>query len=438
MTESITVKEFFAMLVRRARGILITALACAVLLGGWQMLRSTGGNSSDDTAAGQEQQAGELASLKHQLEAAKSRMTSMEDYIRNAPLMNIDPYRVYTTTVLIGIDSTEGISVLPMEDGTIISDGMVCAEWLNGSDIQNLAKGSSFADIKSVYLQDLFTAKPLSGGVLGLNVYGNTWSEAEELADILYRALKGQFSDSGKGVPVIREILSLSTRCGYNEEVMTQQDEVYKALSDAEEKISTLTEKVQSQELALPHSGRNTTPLMGGIKYAVLGFVMGAVLACVWILLRCIMSGRIETASQLTAAADAPYYGTVASQKRQTERWADALLGDTVWPDQAAAVAHMIGRIAACEKAAEGITILLSAEERTEALGTLVSGLKEESYPVSVVADAKANTEVFSRLKGEGIILLAERRGRSRAVQLSAERELLRSFSRKADGVFFF
>ena len=71
-------------------------------------------------------------------------------------------------------------------------------------------------------------------------------------------------------------------------------------------------------------------------------------------------------------------------------------------------------------------------------LESLVSGLKEKNYPVSVVTDAKANTEVFSHLKGEGTVLLAERRGRTRAVQLSAERELLQSFSRRADGVFFF
>lgn len=438
MTESITMKEFFAMLVRRGRGILITALVCAVLLGGWQMLKAAGGDGSDDTTAGQEQQTGELAGLKHQLEAAKVRMTSMEDYVQNAPLMSIDPYRAYTTTVLIGIDSTESVGVLPTEDGAIISDGMVCAEWLSGRDIQNLAEGSSFAGIKSVYLQDLFTAKPLSSGVLGLNVYGKTQVEAEELADILYRALKDQFSDKGTGLPVIQEIISLSTRCGFDEEIMTRQDEVYKALSDTEEKISTLTEKIQSQELALPHNEGDAAPVMRGIKFAVLGFVVGAVLACVWLLLRYIVSGHIETASQLAAAADAPYFGTIAATKRQTERWADALLGETVWPNQTAAVEHMVERVAACEKAADGITILLSAEEKSETLESLVSGLKEKNYPVSVVTDAKANTEVFSHLKGEGAVLLAERRGRTRAVQLSAERELLQSFSRRADGVFFF
>ena len=175
MAETMNMKELFALLVRRCRAGLLTALIFAVLLGGVQAFRTSRSNSDESDVSAEEKiasQYADLAALKQQLTTTKAKVASLQEYVVQAPLMEIDPYRVYTTTMLIGLTPAENAPVASASQE--YSDGAVCAAWLAGTDIQKLAADTSFAEIGNLYLQDLFSAKPLSGGVLSLRTYGTS------------------------------------------------------------------------------------------------------------------------------------------------------------------------------------------------------------------------------------------------------------------------
>ena len=175
MAETMNMKELFALLVRRCRAVLLTALIFAVLLGGVQAFRTSRSNSDESDVSAEEQiasQYADLAALKQQMTTTKAKVASLQEYVVQAPLMEIDPYRVYTTTMLIGLTPAENAPGASASQE--YSDGAVCAAWLAGADIQKLAADTSFAEIGNLYLQDLFSAKPLSGGVLSLRTYGTS------------------------------------------------------------------------------------------------------------------------------------------------------------------------------------------------------------------------------------------------------------------------
>lgn len=439
MTESITMKEFFAMLVRRGRGILITALVCAVLLGGVQAFRTSRSNSDESDVSAEEQiasQYADLAALKQQMTTTKAKVASLQEYVVQAPLMEIDPYRVYTTTMLIGLTPAENAPGASASQE--YSDGAVCAAWLAGTDIQKLAADTSFAEIGNLYLQDLFSAKPLSSGVLSLRTYGTSQERAEELADMLYQGLHRQFSGESSSTPTVNAVLSSATLCETNTEIADKQDKIFKELTTAKESLTTLISKVQSQELALPHDDETPSPVKSGVKYAVLGFAVGIILACLWILVKAMFSGRIETAGQLETMGGAPYWGTLAVAKRESDRWADAILGETLWADRNAAAAHLADRVAACDSASAGIAIISSLSDQPEELDDFVAALKDRDYSVSVIMNVASDPAAFACLKKNGLILLAERRGMTRMERLKAVNKLMHSFSRKANGTFFF
>lgn len=439
MAETMNMKELFALLVRRCRAVLLTALIFAVLLGGVQAFRTSRSNSDESDVSAEEQiasQYADLAALKQQLTTTKAKVASLQEYIVQAPLMEIDPYRVYTTTMLIGLTPAENAPVASASQE--YSDGAVCAAWLAGTDIQKLAADTSFAEIGNLYLQDLFSAKPLSGGVLSLRTYGTSQERAEELADMLYQGLHRQFSGESSSIPTVNAVLSSATLCETNTEIADKQDKIFKELTTAKESLTTLTSKVQSQELALPHDDETPSPVKSGVKYAVLGFAVGIILACLWILVKAVFSGRIETAGQLEAMGGAPYWGTLAVAKRKSDRWADAILEETLWADRQAAAAHLADRVAACDSASAGIAIISSLSDQPEELDDFVAALKDRDYSVSVIMNVASDPAAFACLKKNGLILLAERRGMTRMERLKAVHTLMHSFSRKANGTFFF
>ena len=439
MAETMNMKELFALLVRRCRAVLLTALIFAVLLGGVQAFRTSRSNSDESDVSAEEQiasQYADLAALKQQLTTTKAKVASLQEYVVQAPLMEIDPYRVYTTTMLIGLTPAENAPVASASQE--YSDGAVCAAWLAGTDIQKLAADTSFAEIGNLYLQDLFSAKPLSGGVLSLRTYGTSQERAEELADMLYQGLHRQFSGESSSMPTVNAVLSSATLCETNTEIADKQDKIFKELTTAKESLTTLTSKVQSQESALPHGDETPSPVKSGVKYAVLGFAVGIILACLWILVKAMFSGRIETAGQLETMGGAPYWGTLAVAKRKSDRWADAILGETLWADRNAAAAHLADRVAACDSASAGIAIISSLSDQPEELDDFVAALKDRDYSVSVIMNVASDPAAFACLKKNGLILLAERRGMTRMERLKAVNKLMHSFSRKANGTFFF
>lgn len=439
MAETMNMKELFALLVRRCRAVLLTALIFAVLLGGVQAFRTSRSNSDESDVSAEEQiasQYADLAALKQQLTTTKAKVASLQEYVVQAPLMEIDPYRVYTTTMLIGLTPAENAPGASASQE--YSDGAVCAAWLAGTDIQKLAADTSFAEIGNLYLQDLFSAKPLSGGVLSLRTYGTSQERAEELADMLYQGLHRQFSGESSSTPTVNAVLSSATLCETNTEIADKQDKIFKELTTAKESLTTLTSKVQSQESALPHGDETPSPVKSGVKYAVLGFAVGIILACLWILVKAMFSGRIETAGQLETMGGAPYWGTLAVAKRKSDRWADAILGETLWADRNAAAAHLADRVAACDSASAGIAIISSLSDQPEELDDFVAALKDRDYSVSVIMNVASDPAAFACLKKNGLILLAERRGMTRMERLKAVDKLMHSFSRKANGTFFF
>lgn len=439
MAETMNMKELFALLVRRCRAVLLTALIFAVLLGGVQAFRTSRSNSDESDVSAEEQiasQYADLAALKQQLTTTKAKVASLQEYVVQAPLMEIDPYRVYTTTMLIGLTPAENAPGASASQE--YSDGAVCAAWLAGTDIQKLAADTSFAEIGNLYLQDLFSAKPLSGGVLSLRTYGTSQERAEELADMLYQGLHRQFSGESSSMPTVNAVLSSATLCETNTEIADKQDKIFKELTTAKESLTTLTSKVQSQESALPHDDETPSPVKSGVKYAVLGFAVGIILACLWILVKAMFSGRIETAGQLETMGGAPYWGTLAVAKRKSDRWADAILGETLWADRNAAAAHLADRVAACDSASAGIAIISSLSDQPEELDDFVAALKDRDYSVSVIMNVASDPAAFACLKKNGLILLAERRGMTRMERLKAVNKLMHSFSRKANGTFFF
>ena len=439
MAETMNMKELFALLVRRCRAVLLTALIFAVLLGGVQAFRTSRSNSDESDVSAEEQiasQYADLAALKQQLTTTKAKVASLQEYVVQAPLMEIDPYRVYTTTMLIGLTPAENAPVASASQE--YSYGAVCAAWLAGTDIQKLAADTSFAEIGNLYLQDLFSAKPLSGGELSLRTYGTSQERAEELADMLYQGLHRQFSGESSSIPTVNAVLSSATLCETNTEIADKQDKIFKELTTAKESLTTLTSKVQSQELALPHDDETPSPVKSGVKYAVLGFAVGIILACLWILVKAVFSGRIETAGQLETMGGAPYWGTLAVAKRKSDRWADAILEETLWADRQAAAAHLADRVAACDSASAGIAIISSLSDQPEELDDFVAALKDRDYSVSVIMNVASDPAAFACLKKNGLILLAERRGMTRMERLKAVHTLMHSFSRKANGTFFF
>ena len=433
MMESLTIKEFLALLIRRSRGICITALVFALLVGGLQSMRLQGSSMVTDDVLLDE---AEQFTLERTQKLAEDKVSALETYIENAPLMQIDPFHESITTMLIAVAPAADSQIVAAGE-TILADINVCQVWLQETDLHQLAEGSPFAQVDNAYLQELVDISPVSNRVLKISVIGVSAEESEEFASILYQGLKNQFSGKAAAQPVVGDILSVSTQTRVNPELSKQQESIYEELSSAQKELSAAIQDGKQAELALPHDAPDNSGIKSCVKYGILGFVLGLVLACAWVLVQGVFSGRVETPAQLAAAGSAPYLGTLHMPKRASMRISAALSGETLWAETSTAASYLTERIAALPNAKEGVLILSSASEPAGMLTALTSALQEKGCKTYVAANAVSDPGAFPLLKQSGIVLLAECRGCARAELLCAEQSLLAALSRKVDGVLF-
>lgn len=441
MKDTVTLKELAAIVVRRGPLVLILALVCAMLLGGWRLYdRVKSINSVDNSPekieeryqAAMESYQESRADLEEQLSRVEAQLESQREYNDKSFLMEIDSHNKAVTTINLAItDVDEGAfqQVFRLEDTPIdFIISKIQSQYIilwNSLDLRASLSYSPKSGLEDKYLREIVTLSRAAGGCLTLAASGTSEAVTRELADAAYNCLLELQSTISKG-SYLHSFTQLSN---------VTKISVDAGLEDSQtanlEKITTYTDSIadlnkQLEAMEEPQRDQVDSPqkiAFSIVKYAVLGAVLGCLLALVWALVSYLFRNRAETSRQLEEGLSVPFLGSTAKSKGLWNRMADWILSERFWPNEAQAADYISAsaRVLLPESGTVLLTSTLPLAE--EAVQPVMKALASQNRSVRFVGNAVRSPETAEALKECGCVVLAERSGVTRwddATELTA------------------
>ena len=339
--EEIDLVALMVTLLHKLKPILLTAVVCAVIAGGFAGIKGLkGGNvTAEDQQAynealaeyNQKKKDYEFAEQQYELDVKSNEdaqadvqeaLEQAQDYAEKSLLKNLDVYNVWTAQADLYIDSGYRIQPGSTYQDVDPTDALLAAyqkQLVNGTSL-DAAAGAVGLDAR--YLSGVINvelSQNNSGdynGVMTLKVY----AADQETADKILNALLGRLDTihdnvaNAVGSHSVR-VIDQSTTQGVSTSLRSLQQASGEDIQNLQSQLIDLQSARQTLDdnLAATKSDWENAeePTLAGdsgssvTKYLLLGFLLGGVLACGVIVVKFLMAGMVYSASELHRSAGA-------------------------------------------------------------------------------------------------------------------------------------
>lgn len=404
--EEIDLVALMVTLLHKLKPILLTAVVCAVLFGGFAGIKAIRG-ADKDTLKAQRLEDEEYQQKKRDYEEvqalykqnvdsntqqqqnAAAAVERTQEYMEKSVLNNLDPYNVWNAKTDLYIST--GYQIMPgMSYQNPDRTGAVLAAYssaLNDGAILN--EIAAQVGTEANYLRELVSVDYSTySQILTITVMG----EDPEFVDGVMEALLGQM-EAVKGN--ITDIISSHTvttiaRSSYNRvstSLMDRQKANTDQLTELENRIETLRLDRQKLDNAFQTDtdawNNVEEPVIGGAassvaKYLLIGFLLGGVLACGVVVVRFLLDGMVYSASELNRSTGLPVLGALASDRTKKAGKLDAKLYQMEGRPDGSADAEMLCLMAQTirSRAPEAKNILVTGDLPADQLEALAAALQ--------------------------------------------------------------
>lgn len=427
MREPISLKEIIAVVVKRGRGIVCTAIALAVLLGAYRFMGKYDFYQSPENTAEAVERANEEAKqtykdtyerLQKDLAYARRELDRMNSYMENSILMQQDSYKVVMDTTVLAITDIEEVyrgavgqtDIDPDYFANKIQDFYVLY-WESLVLTESLS-GHNYTNISEQYLRELVTLTETDSGTLTIVVRADTMENAVKLADAVNRCFQEMHAIVESNT--YGHTLSVVARTGkvmVDDELGRRQIEMERSIANNKKSIDEIEEDLKQLKepvVLAPYSMKDV--LVDTAIFVILGAVGGAGIACVWVLVMFLMKNRVESSRQMEQMVGVPFLGSVAKKGSVWCRLAQKLLGERVWEDADMAAGFIAESVKSVADVPQQLAVLttLSGEDAAEALEKVTQAVSF-CGKVSCVDNAEKNPETIALLRSCKTAVLAER-----------------------------
>lgn len=438
MREPICLKELLAIVVKRGTLIICFALIAAILLGGFQFVKLSRiaklPENSPEVLEKTYQAAmtayeQELAHLNKTLDRAKAKLASQDAYNNDSILMNLDPHNSAVSTTVF---SVSGLDALLLEEAYAEKDFSISyftsavqnryLQYLNVMSLVDVLSGTDYAEVPERYLRELISQSSAEGGIITVSIYGCT----EEIAAQLGKAIRDHLLQlqpqvESSSFPHRLDVVG-STVISCTIPNLESKQIAAKELAD-EYWLDTDVLQKQIDGLAKPTKGApysSATILKSTVKWAVLGGIVGVILACAWILVLFLFRSRVESSRQMEQILGVPFLGSVAKKGNLWNRLAQKMLCERVWTDAGQASAFIAQSLKAGMDCADQVAVVttLHTKDADDALAAVSSAAATVCGKVLLAKNAEKNPETIALFQSCKQVVLAERVGVSEVPEM--------------------
>lgn len=434
MKEPISIKEILAIVIRRGKAVIGAALVLAIALGGYQgmnTLKKVKAPTNTPELVAQRNEAAraetdaQTVMANDNIATAKHRIEMAREYLAESPLMQLDPYDKYESHVVLsvgGLDESEYVRAYQDTLGTPVD--YVVAKILqqyelyyNKLDMSSIFAGTAYGDVQEKYIRELVVVERSQGSTLVITASADSAENAEVLCQGVAQAILDA-QDTMIEATFTHELVKISEATKQMVDYNLDREQI-KAMEKLDEynveleKYRTELKKIKTPtpETLVTMADAVKDALVG----AVLGGLVGFVLACGTVWMVYIVRDGVETSRQAEAILGAPYLGSAAGKKGIFDRLADRFVGERCWKDPRMAADYIAENLIARLPEQVSVALLSTADiqEDTALMPQVLEALRARGCTVRFAALAEQNPAAVSALRECGYLVMAEQLGMS-------------------------
>jgi capsular polysaccharide biosynthesis protein len=448
--QEIDLKDLMFRVFRKWRLIILIAFLLAILLGGYKSVKELINQSDEEYIAElkEQYQADEAKyeqlkeSYERDIENFTANIANQEKYKENSILLKVDPYNKGTASADIFVKMAE----VPNVNGTTVTsidpaDSVVKAYASAVQQGGGVEEASSKMRIDLVYLKELINVTiDYDSNMINVSISYTDKEGAGEILEVILDNLNTMY-------PVIQENLGQHSFAVMNQDIGVTTDQelandqkqnivdleaTNKNLEDTEKALNTLVEPVKPVALS------RLSVLKMGVKYGILGGLVGAFLTAFGVCVVFIMNGRVNSNDDLKKSFGLKYLGgfsEASNTKRNSavDMWLDKLEGREIVSDDSVydiITASLLGMLDI------GESVFLTGLLMENRLAELNEKISEKSSELNVGfgTDLLHNAQTLQNLQHYDKVILVEVRGQSKIRDIVKEIETVHNMKKQVMG----
>lgn len=437
MREPISLKEILAVIVKRGRGILLAALALAIVLGAYEGKKQLDLSKLPENSPQQIEAEYQVALANHEankialqaaLKETEFALERQKNYIENSRLMKIDPYYLARSIRVLSVELTEDEELGEVPDQSEDRYTRIMTKVSNYyrtywdvADISQVLKDYGISGIEDKYLRELIGLE-ISGGMISISVQAETTEESQALADAVSKLFMHLSASEMAGVYEHKlSALADTTKIEISEAVLNHQRANIENQKNREAEVGNL--KNQLENLAAPErrAGYSKTEMLKNtVKWTILGAAIGGILGCGWVLVLYMFRSKVESSRQMEQVLGIPFLGSGAKRGNLFARLAERMLNERTWQDPAMAEVYMAEAFRAVAGSPEQAVILTTLSDGKLDLSMVEKAVGCTVAKVISIQDAERSAKTVMALQEVDCVLLAERVGVSEVPKMQS------------------
>ena len=428
----ISIFDMMMYLLRRYRSIILVGVICALVVCAGAFVK-TKFIISDSDYEKYERDMTVYNADQNLLKSYNDKLVEAKNYLVESPLIDAESYKLPTATVSLCVESLN-------EKSSNTSTNYDPGDSIINNIVLTIDKSDKWQDIadkygvNSKYVKELISVEPdFDSNIVVLNTFGKDEISANSLLDDIRALVNNSLSsilESYKGYSVIERNHSVYLDTAWVNDIGV----------DTEANINEYINQITALENKYKNSGEPKEPgyfsVMRGVKYILIGGVVGVVIMCVWYCLKYLLSDSIHTDDEIHDLCGFTNLGTF-SVAEDGKNGIDKFL-----------ISKQYGEVQedtyVYDRIAESINLLAKDREEVLLIGTadkeklvkLEAELNKLVENTKIVSGGNLNTdnEALSKLKGTDSVVLVEERNVSKIKEVVKEVEFIRNCDKRILG----
>lgn len=468
-------------ILRRWRSVLVCAVLLCVLLSGFKVVKGIGTLGSADLKEDQKNYESQLEGytiskehLENQIKALTQSIQNKEDYYDHSVLMKLDPKTAYRGTVTFVVaDAGETPAAETNQDLNLAIDrklnsalGSYAALIQNGTilrDVQNTLP----SELDQKYLAELiYTQMDYQSKLLRITVLGEDEQPVQSISDAIVQGLQnaseqmtasvaahrlelvssyvGNDAETSIPIGIIPEAGAITSDASCQTSIEELQKNYINTITDMQDLLLECNNQLSElKEPTAPEANTRTSVMKEGVKYGVIGFIVGAIFVGFAYALQYLACGKLMNSDELNDRYGililGDYYAPMHAQPNRIDRWIDRMHGITEKKQSLESVYVLSASNMKAQLSAEKNPKLLllgnaKAQDFEAAANALTEKLSTSGIDLIVAGNINESASAIEKLQEAEQVVLIEQRGASRQQAIEKELLTLRKLGKKIVG----
>lgn len=436
--------NYLAYCLLKWKKIFVCAVIFAVLLGGFQgfqQMKAFRASEEDEVAMQEAVQVyqEQIAEIDLQIAEEQSHLEGINEYLGKSLLMQVNPYQEYVSTIDLAIDLERDedyqvkvkYDVTPEEYMLQRVQSLYSALWY-ASDTAEFPYISEIGT-EDRYIKEIVAVMNKANGVIEIYVMSASAELSEKLSEVVYDYLVSQkMKIENNSYQHSISVLMKTTKSAIDTSLIDFQNSKYELANSYSARIEELN-ALKYQLVSPEASSTVVSRVMKVLFFAVVGALVGMVIACGCMIARCVRDNILMGYYEMSDSCDLQFLGATLSKDKLVETLAYKLSRQRYWPSQEKALEFMGEniRVRSCKK---DVVLVSSCPLEEKKVLEIIGTLKKKGISAKTIDDALHNEKFFAEIEKNNVIILLEKYGGSNMEEVLEVQGLLQNREKEIEG----